>query len=187
MYSKADLIQSGMPTPMADSVIGNIERLLDADLKPVLISQSYSPVTRSSTNGVGTNDTDFQTLASVTVPGGTMNKNGLISVEQDWKYTNSTSIKTLAMDWGGANVSWGTAGSGVVRSCYRIAIKNTNSLTAQNVFNNTTYGNAAADAAPAINTANDVLIDHKCKWSANVASEQIILLGYSIWYYPGND
>lgn len=163
---------------------GDADRNIDfasAARLPVLVSQSYAAITRSSD---GATDTAFAILASVTIPGGTMNLNGELIVTQDWKYTSSATVKTFAMDWNGVNVSGPTATT-TVRSHYRMAIKNLNSLSSQSIFGNTTFGTAAGDPVASANTANDVIIDHRCKWSANVISESIILLGYSIWYYPG--
>lgn len=150
---------------------------------PVLVSQSHAPAVLTSD---GVNDTTYTTLASVIVPAGTMNLNGEIIVTQDWKYTNSATVKSLALDWNGANVS-GPSVTTSVRANYRIAIKNMNSLSSQNIFNNTTFGVSGLDVTGAANTANDVTIDHKCKWSAllGVGAESITLLGYSIWIYPG--
>jgi len=107
-------------------------------------------------------------------------------VTQDWKYTNSTTVKTLAMDWNGVNISAPPATT-TVRANYRIAIKNLNSLSSQSIFGHTTFGLAGGDPVGSANTANDVVIDHRCRWSANVTGENITLLGYSIWYYPGSN
>lgn len=150
---------------------------------PILIAQSYSPVTRSSKNGVGGNDTDYITLASVTVPGGTMNANGKIVIEQDWGYTSSANTKNLRIDWGS---QWLTAApaTATARSYFMLAIKNANSLVSQIALNGIAF--ASGDAiTTAVDTTQDVAIDFRCNWGANVASEQIILLGYSVWYYPG--
>jgi hypothetical protein len=150
---------------------------------PILISQSYSPVTRSSNNST---DTTYVTLATVTVPGGTMNYNGKIVIEHDWKYTNSASTKGLRIDWGGVWIA-GPSVSASVNACFMLTIKNANSPNSQLLLDSTTYSTSARDATASADTTQDVAIDIKCNWGANVASEQIILRGYSIWYYPGND
>lgn len=167
---------------------GDADRNIDfssAGLLPTLISQSYAAVIRTSDNAT---DTSFVTLASIIVPGGTMNPSGEIVVTQDWKVTKSATVKTLAMDWGGANVSApAVTNPNVVRSNYRIAIKNLKSLSSQSIFGHITFGEAWGDMTGSANTAGDVAIDHKCRWSANVSGESITLLGYSIWYYPGSN
>jgi hypothetical protein len=165
---------------------GDADRKIDfssVGLLPLLIAQSYAAVTRTSDNAT---DTSVVTLSSVTIPGGTMNFNGELVVTQDWKYTNSATTKTLAMDWNGLNVSAPTATT-TARANYRISIKNLNSLSSQSIFGNTTFGVAAGDPMGFANTAEDVVVDHKCRWSANVSGESIALLGYSIWYYPGRN
>ena len=165
---------------------GDADRNIDflsAGLLPTLVLQRYTPVTRTSDNAT---DTSYVTLASITVPLGTMNMNRELVITQDWKYTNSPTVKTLAMDWNGINVSGPTATT-TVRSNYRISIKNLNSLSSQSIFGNTTFGLAGGDPNGFANTANDVVIDHRCRWSANVLGESITLLGYSIWYYPGSN
>jgi hypothetical protein len=65
-----------------------------------------------------------------------------------------------------------------------LAIKNANSLVSQTALNSTAFGSGAA-ITTAVDTTQDVTIDFRCNWSTNVASEQITLIGYSIWYYPG--
>lgn len=151
------------------------------------IEQSYAAAIRSSTNGVGTNDTDYQVLATVTVPGGTMGPNSRLEIITNWDYTSSASVKTLAMDWGGLNVS-GPTYSTTASVALRVAIMNANSLTAQKILNGSTFASPSGTAhiSATSNTANDVAIDFKVKWGANVASESITLIGYSIWHYPGS-
>lgn len=149
---------------------------------PVLISQSYAPVTRSSDNAT---DTSYVTLATVTVPGSLMNYNGKLMIEQDWKNTNSASVKTLRVDWGG-NWITGPSVTTNVNSYFLLAIKNANSLVSQIMLNGIGFSSSNLDTTAAVDTSQAVAIDFKCNWGANVAGEQIILRGYSVWYYPGN-
>ena len=93
--------------------------------RPILISQAYSPVTRTSENSSA--DTNYVTLASVTVPGGTMNYNGRIVVEQDWKYTNSVSAKTLQSIAGRTWVAGPTVTTSTM-ACFMIGIKDPDSV-----------------------------------------------------------
>jgi hypothetical protein len=148
---------------------------------PRCIAQSYAPVTRSSNNST---DTTYTTLATVTVPAGTMNANGKIVIEQDWKHTNSAGTKNLRVDWGG-NWITGPSVTTTVNSYFMLAIKNANSLASQIMLNGIAFASSNLDTTSAVDTTQDVAIDFKCNWGANVASEQIILRGYSVWYYPG--
>ena len=151
---------------------------------PRQIAQSYTAVTRSSDNAT---DTSYVTLASTTLPSGTMNLNGELIITQDWKCNASALVKTLALNFGGISVSSPTVtDSNVQRTNYRIAIKNLNSTASQSIFGHITFGGAYGNPTTSVDTTAAVTIDHTCKWSANVVGEQITLIGYSVWYYPGS-
>lgn len=151
---------------------------------PRLIAQTYTAVTRSSDNAT---DTSYVTLSSTTLPGGVMNLNGELIITQDWKVNASATKKYLALDWGGSNVNASeVTDSNVQRTNYRIAIKNLNSLSTQSIFGHITFGGAWGNPTATADTTADVTIDHKCKWAANIVGEQIALIGYSVWYYPGS-
>lgn len=115
-----------------------------------------------------------------------MNLNGRIVIEHDWKYTSSTSTKNLRIDWGGVWVA-GPSVSTSVSASFLLGIKNANSLSSQFLLNSTSFGTSPMDTTAIVDTTQDVAIDFKCNWSASAASEQIVLRGYSVWYYPGND
>lgn len=158
----------------------------DADLGlfPTLVAQSYAGWTRSSTNNVGVLDTDFVALSLVTIPGGLMGSNSVLRITLEWSYINSTSVKTLALDWGGSNISGPTATtSSGMKSLIEIA--NKNSLSIQTIQNNNNYGAASRVGDKAVDTSTDAIISMKARWSAGVASETITLIGYSIWHFPG--
>jgi hypothetical protein len=148
----------------------------------VLVAQSYVAVSRSSDSST---DATYTTLATVTVPGGLMNANGKLIIEQDWKHTGSASTKTLRVDWGG-NWITGPTVTTAVNSWFVLAVKNANSLSSQILLNGTNYSTSTLDTTTAVDTSQNVAIDFKCNWSTNVVGEQIILRGYSVWYYPGS-
>ncbi len=154
-----------------------------AGLLPQRVAQSYAPVTRSSNN---TTDTGWVVLASIVVPGGTMGVNSKLVIIVDWNFTNSASAKTLAVDWGGSNVS-GPAYTTAAGVKLMVEIINANSLVSQKVLNASTFSLAVPSPHTSLfkDTAANVPIDIKVRWGANVASEFITLLGYSIWHYPG--
>ena len=68
-----------------------------------------------------------------------------------------------------------------------VEIINANSLVSQKVLNASTFSLAVPSPHTSLfkDTAANVPIDIKVRWGANVASEFITLLGYSIWHYPG--
>ena len=149
------------------------------------VGQNYTGWTRTSTNGVATNDTDYQTLKTVTLPGGMMGANSKLVIIPDWDYLNSAATKTLAVDFGVTNISAVPATTTVMGKIL-IEVQNLNSLVSQKTMNGSSYGlTANARIASTENTASAVSIIFKCKWGANIASETITLLGYSIWHYPG--
>lgn len=149
---------------------------------PVRIAQSFAPVIRSSDNAT---DTGWVILASIVVPAGTMGANSKLVIVSDWTYTSSASVKTLAMDWGGSNVS-GPAYTTTAGTKLMMEIFNVNSLTAQRILNASTFATTpAAHTSTFKDTTANVAIDLKVRWSANIANENITLLGYSVWHYPG--
>ena len=149
-----------------------------------LISQSYSPVTRSSENSA--NDTSYVTLASVTVPGGMMGTDGLLRITVDWSYTGSANNKRLTLNWGGIQISTQTV-TATTSAKYLIEIANKHSASVQTIQSHITYGAASRNPDQTIDTGMDVAIDFPARWEAAVAGESITLIGYSIWLYPGND
>jgi hypothetical protein len=176
-----------LDSPLEDGLIaeGDATRAINfssISVLPVRIAQSFAPVTRSSDNAT---DTGWVILASIIVRGGTMGTNSKLVIVSDWTYTSSASVKTLAMDWGGSNVS-GPAYTTTAGAKLMMEIINTNSLTTQRILNASTFtATPSAHTATFKDTAADVAIDLKVRWSANIANENITLLGYSIWHYPG--
>lgn len=152
-------------------------------LSPVLVAQSFAAVVRSSTNGVVTNDTDYQVIGTVNVTG--MRANSKLVVVSDWDFTNSANVKWIATDWGGSNIA---APSYTTNASVKLMIEicNANSLSAQKIMNASTFATAytAAHTSATKDTSGTVAIDFKVKWGANVASETITLVGYSVWHYP---
>lgn len=171
-------------------VQGLISPLGDVIKIPFLVSQSFVPVVRTSQNSIidPNDDTDYMTLASISVPAGIMGINSRLVLTAYWDYISSASVKTLAVDWGGSNVAAPTyTTTGGVNNIMEIC--NAGSLTAQKILNSNTYGSATAavHTSAAKDTSAAVAIDLKCKWSGATLNETITLLGFSIWHYPGND
>lgn len=155
---------------------------------PFLISQSGVSVTRTGQNSIidPNDDTDYVVLATITVPGGTMGINSSLRITVDWGYQSSAIVKTLAIDWGGNNISGPTFSSSKSAKIY-IEIMNVGSLSSQKTLNASTYTSSAGDhVSTTVNTADDVDIDIKCRFSG-ATTETITLIGYSVWHYPGND
>lgn len=158
----------------------------DRNALPQLIGQLSEGWTRSSVNAAG--DSSYTTLESVPVPGGMMGANSKLLITADWSFSPSTNTKYMSVDFGGTSVSIITVNNANYPSTKIMTdIMNMNSLSIQKTHNTHTYGVAAtAHLASAVPTVADAVIDFKCKWNAQVASESIALLGYSIWHYPGS-
>jgi hypothetical protein len=158
----------------------------DAVTMPVarIVGQSYAGWSRTSANTSADNTTKV-TLASVVVPAGLMGPNSVLRITLDWSYPSSASTKNLMADWGGVNISLGTATTG---TGYKglIEIANKNSLAIQAIQNNTTYGSASRVADQTLDTSQNVTLDFRCSWGAAASAETIILIGYSVWHYPGS-
>lgn len=153
------------------------------------IGQNYTGWSRVSENTAA--DTSYTTIASVTMPAGTMGANSVLRIVPEWDYPASASRKLMAVDFGGTNISVIDI-DGATLPTYRMGkilleVQNLNSLTTQKTMNGSSYGvSANARLSSSINTANAVVIDFKVKWNAAASAETITLLGYSIWHQPGS-
>lgn len=152
-----------------------------AAMTPVRLNQKYMPVTRASDNAT---DTSYAVLATVTLPGGAIDANGKLWIEASWDLTSSVSTKTVAIDFGGITIATAPLTTTPSYTLFR-AVQYLNSLNSQHCLNVNGYGGGTATSMTK-DTSLDVEIVFKCRWSANVASENITLLGYSVWYYPGS-
>jgi hypothetical protein len=150
-----------------------------------LIAQSYSGWTRSSANNSG--DSNYQIIASVLVPAGTMGLNSKLVIIADYENTISSNIKDNGILWGGNGfVGYSPSTNGSAKNYYEI--NNANSLSSQITINNVAFGPIpSAHDTWSVNTAADVMIDFRCKWRTSpISGEFIKLVGYSIWHYPGS-
>lgn len=159
----------------------------DSPVLPTLVAQvnANGSWSRTSLNVAG--DSTYQTLASVTkrVP---MGRNSKLVIISDWDFPFPTTGSTKVC---GIYINGATVGDPSVQTSASlkslIEVVNQNSLTAQKVLNGNAYNVSSAQRlSPAINTAEDMVIDFKARWSAQQATtETITLIGYSIWHYPG--
>lgn len=161
---------------------------------PMLVSQQYTAVSRLSQNTIiaPNDDTAYVTIATATLPGGTMGLHSKLVIIPDWDYPASASRKLMAVDFGASNIS-AVDIDGASLPTYRMGkilleLQNLGSLSVQKTMNGSSYGvSPNPRVSSAIDTSQDVTISFKCKWNAATLSETITLLGYSIWHWPGND
>lgn len=148
-----------------------------------LVGQRYDGWSRASVNGAG--DASYTTLASATLPAGTMTPNSKLVIISDWDCPSSASIKWFAVDFGGTNIGQPSLTTSVMLKLM-LEVQNLNSLTAQKTMNGSSYGSSSNPRlSSTIDTSAAVAIDFKVKWSAAASAETLTLLGYSIWHYPG--
>lgn len=150
---------------------------------PQVIKQSFAPVVRTALNTSA--DQADETVATVVVPGGLMGPNSRLVLTQDYDIVSSALTKSLMVYFGGTLVS--SIGLTTSETLFAmIEIKNVNSLSAQTIFNGSSYAASAnAYAATAIDTSSDVTLLLRCKWSGLAGVETITFKGYSLVHYPG--
>lgn len=154
---------------------------------PQVVKQSYASVVRTALNTAA--DATDETVATIVVPGGLMGPNSRLVLTQDYDLVNSALTKTMMVYFGGTLISSIGLGSSYEALFPMIEIKNANSLSTQTIFNGSSYAastNAVnAYMAAAIDTASDVTILLRCKWSGVAGTETITFKGYSLVHYPG--
>lgn len=139
---------------------------------PMVIDQSWVGVTAPA------NDTNENTLYSITIPGGTIGANGALSIRVRWDYTNSSNTKTLRARLGGSLLCTFSATTSGTVSCVW-DINNRNSASAQ-VGTNGAGGGAAAGTT---NTAAvDTSADQTLTITAQKATgtETVTMLGVTV-------
>jgi hypothetical protein len=135
-----------------------------------------------------TGNTTETTLATVTIPAGTMGGNGSVAIETLWSYTNSANNKTLFVRFGGTG---GTAYRQIVLTTTDTVLNmcqvfNRNSQSSQIGSPAAAGGGygavAAANVTSAVNTANATDISIRCQLANS--GETITLEAYRVIVYP---
>lgn len=146
------------------------------------ISVLGAPVSRSSENSA--NDTSELTLAQVTIPGLLMRACSKLRITSDWAYDNNATAKQMVIKLGGSNLG-APSFTTTVATKILTEVQNYNSLTAQRAFNGTNYsaqGNAHLSLT--LDTRTPLLLEFRAKWGAQIASNTITLLGYTVELVP---
>lgn len=127
------------------------------------IPQGYSwrTIFAGAPNTAGPNDTNENTLLTLTLPAYTMGPNGILRIETLWETNNNANAKTPRVKFGGTTLLTGTlastAGFHDVRTVW-----NNNSNSAQRTYlhggNGGWHTGSTAPTTMAINTAADVTI-----------------------------
>lgn len=124
-----------------------------------------------------TGDTAMFTLASPTLPGGSMGPNGRCRITALWGFTGTAGTRTIAVNFGATQV-WivGSIAAATLSIIAQINIVNRNSQAAQIVSPAVVagYGSSiSAAATPAIDTASDVTIAIRGQLASAADSETL--------------
>jgi len=131
----------------------------------------------SSTNP---GDTNEHTVASYTLPGGTMGANDSLEIITLWNYTNSGNNKTLRVNFGGTDyLSVGVTTSAYTRIATRITNDGSVSSQVGHAANSANgWGAASSGVTSSVNTAADVTVSFT--GTLATGTETIDLVAYEI-------
>jgi hypothetical protein len=107
-----------------------------------------------------TGDTNEATLASITIPAGTIGNNGQLTIETQWTWTNNANNKTPRVKLGGSTI-YGLAHTATAGLSTRHRIANRNAANNQvsiNAASDNFYGGSAAAATYSVDTSQDVTL-----------------------------
>lgn len=144
----------------------------------VILAQSAAPVSH-------TGDTAEATLASVTIPAGSIGANGQIEVITLWSTTNSANTKTLRVKLGATAFMAAAATTTLTEQTYtRIANRGAaNSQVGYNSANISGFGSTTGAATTgAIDTTADVTL--AITGQLALATETLTLESYIVKLYP---
>lgn len=131
-------------------------------------------VTRNSDNST---DAQWEAMDSFVIPGGLLGPSFRLMIQAVWSMTSSANQKQMTARLGSQGLGIGSATTSVAASLQH-QVWGRNSMTAQRVFNNTSWHNAGT-ANAMIDTTEDMNQDQtipiECRWVANVAGESITL------------
>jgi hypothetical protein len=128
-------------------------------LRPPATLGSWRAIAASAVAASVTGTTSETTLATITIPGGSMGANGFVRVTSLWSYTNSANNKIVRARFGGTAVASNTLTT-TASAPLNFTIGNRNSQSSQVAGVATGLVNTTANAVntPTINTANDVAL-----------------------------
>lgn len=123
-------------------------------------SQPYV-LARSHVAASGAADTNENTLATITIPGGAMGPNGFVRIMTLWSQTNNANVKTVRVKFGGTNFL-GLPVTSTATTQIITTVRNRNSASSQVGYAIDTASNfgstTSAAATSAVNTGSDVTV-----------------------------
>lgn len=128
-----------------------------------------------------TGNTSETTLATYTMPGGTMGINSAVRITTLWSYTNSANFKTLRVKFGGTAYLF-TAPTTTANVQAATIVRNRGSLSSQVGFASSAGGSFQSTSATATTSSVDTSANVDITFTAQLASsgETITLEAYTI-------
>lgn len=181
---------------LADIGLGNVDNTSDAD-KPVStaqqaaldlkadLSNTVRVLAQSGATSSVTGTVSETTLASVTVPGGSMGANGAIRITFLATYTNSANAKTLRVKLGlDTFLSIALTTTATIQTL--VIIRNANSQGAQIATPTTVQSGLGAATAAAATGTTDTTVDQTLVITGQLANagETLSLRGYTVELLP---
>lgn len=139
---------------------------------------------RSSVNAAG--DSTSAVIESITLPPYVMRQNSKFRITSEWAFNASASVKTLNVKFGGTDLAAPVINSAIIQTAKVLTeVANVNSLTAQTVYNSTSYGSVNNPMiTPGQDTKLPLTLEFWARWSAAVSGETITLIGYTVELLP---
>jgi hypothetical protein len=152
------------------------------------ISRSMHLLCSSAVAASVTGTTSETTLATCTVPGGAMGRNGGVEIRTVWSYTNSANAKTLRIRFGGAAgtqyMSIAPTTTNALSDVRRI--RNRNSASSQvgsQAFGSSSFGTgSSAPVTSSLDTSGPVDIVASCQLA--LSTETCSLEAVEVWAMP---
>lgn len=160
--------------------VNNLSDLADAATACAALG-TWHVLGRSAVAVSHTGDTNMTTLATVTVPGGSMGPNGILRITTLWSYTNSSNNKTIRTLFGGVAFQSGIrTTTATLRDQRQIANRNAENAQVGGVTAvAVSFGSSAgAVTTAAIDTTVDQNVEFRCQLAD--AGETITLEYYLV-------
>jgi hypothetical protein len=161
-------------------------------IKMIIVRKQTAPTNRpyvlsqSGASSSVTGTTTETTLATITIPGGSMGPNGSLRISPLWSYTNSANTKTLRIKFAGNTCYSSTPTTSAGLQAY-FTIRNNNSASAQSAIGTGTSSGSGGSSTAVVSLTVDTSLDQVVVITGQLASaaENISLLGYSVEVIPG--
>lgn len=132
-----------------------------------------------------TGDTNLATLATVTLPGGSMEANGQLQINTVWTFGGAAGTKTFKVNLGASAILNATATATMVNGRYPIVVQNQGATGSQVSHTGGAFG-ATTTAGWVVSSSVDTTVDQTITLTGQLgsAADTITLASYQIILYP---